>query len=1132
MKKKGLLTTLLVGGVATMLLAVGCASEGKKVKELKLVGFENTEVTVEMGENYVPDVTSVQDKDGNTYTPKITVQTMNGDSVWSDGGSFKVSLKEGYKVVYTVNANGGVAKRTVTVKSKDTTAPTMKFLGVRTEILADKYDSPNVYVTDNSGEALEADVKCYKLGEGDQKTEVVKNQGQYLFTELGSYKYVASVTDESGNTATLEKSFNVIEMGEYVWEDFSSANRMENVIVDGNETCFTEVEWLSEFKGAEGVAKIQPNYYPVNPWGQGDYVAIRLNKTYEQLKKDKWGTFTIRMYIENAYRYVKQANGEYEATTPSTTVSLQNESLSLGSYKVGEWVDVVVSRKDFFQDKKALAFKSFTTNKTLQDRYDRFAEMYTIAAPCYLFRAAAGNGNATYYIDSITWSEAEEDVTAPVISYQGGTVETVLNSVVTLPTIVATDDWDATPSIKSNLYYDNKNTGIPELVKVTNNTFTAAKLGEYYLDVTAKDTSGNESTGRFTIHVVNTIDEHIITSNNYPEQGGTFGAAIQAPYISGYQSQSSTTWMEEFKGKQGVSKVVADNVNQYGFGSIKLYVPKNIAEAMVDTFGYVSITMYIEVADVIKDDVTEITLSPNPTGHGNHSNIPVGQWTTITINRAEFLKDGSDLLTTLVTGARPSLYSNQIKWNAAGEYVIVNGKDTNRLYGEDAIAAGLLTYYIDEIRWDTDETAPEVDLDNNKAYAGQAYEFGFNVTDSFDPTASVTDVTIYAGEYTSIAALTGVTGTGLTGVNGKYSYLIPTAAQVGDKYTLYVVAKDSSGNTTEELFTVTVEAPRAPDVISELNDADGVNYFYATTNAIGDGHTSTSSVSYMASYGGATGVVKVVADNATTTYSGYVALKLSSAEYEAIAASEYDYISIRMQVATNIPYEGMTLCFGPNKVGVDYYNYNIQPNTWFDMKIALGSLGKVTDSTATRFTFFVSNVKYQNANQIRYQLPYGNAIQTYNTAAGTNTAAAIYGVTAAQMASYSTFTYYIDSIKLGKAAADTTAPTGVTVYQNGAITFGATEASKTVAVGAYFTDNLTHATVTVDGVYHYDDSKENDCGTAISYTTNASGIVLNASDFTSGESYIVIKYKAVDKAGNVSYLYSAKRKVTNSYSAG
>lgn len=1134
MKKRSLLTALLIGGVASLLTAVGCASGEAKTKELKLVGFDDAEITVEMGEQYLPDLTSVQDEEGNVYTPKITVWTTSGNSVWSDDGEFKVSLLEGYKVVYTVKADGGVAKRTVTVKSKDTTAPTIKFLDVRTEVLADKYESPNVYVTDNSGEDLEAEVKCYKLGAEGEQTEIVKNQGKYLLTDLGSYKYVASVTDGSGNTATLEKPFYVVEMGEYVWEDFSSANRLENIIVDGNETCFTEVEWLEEFEGAEGVAKISPNYYPANNWGQGDYVAIRLNKTYDQLKKDKWGSFTIRMYIADACKYAKQ-NGEYVAGAAATNVTLQNESLSLGSYKVGEWVDVTVSRKDFFQDKKALAFKTFNSSKTLQDRYERFAEMYTCGAPCYLFRAAAGSGHAIYYIDSITWTEAEEDVTAPAITYQGGTVEAALNSLVTLPTVVATDDWDAAPSIKSNLYYDNKNTEIPELVKVTNNTFTATRLGEYYLDVEAKDASGNVSTSRFTIHVVASIDEHIISSNNYPEQGGTFAAAIQQSYVSGYQSQSSSTWLEEFEGKQGVAKIVADNVNQYGFGYMKLYVPKNIAEAMKDAFGYVTITLYIEVADIVKDDLTEITLSPNPAGHGNHSNIPVGQWTTITINRSEFLRSGgvdAYLLTDLVAGSRPTLYSNQIKWDTAGENVIINNNKNKTLSGADAIAAGMLTYYIDEIRWDADETAPEVTLDNYKAYVGRQYDFAFDVTDTFDPTASVSDVTVYTGEYTSVSELEGKEGTGLTGVNGGYSYTVPTTARVGDKYTLYVVAKDASGNTTEKLFVVTVEEPLAPDVVSELNSAESVNYFYATTNTIADKHTSTSSVSYLESYDGATGVVKVVADNATTAYSGYVALKLSSAECEAITASDYDFITLRMQVSTNIPYEGLTLCFGPNKAGTDYYNYNIQPNTWFEMKIALDNIKTtITNGTATRYTFFVSNIKYQNANQIRYQQPYGNAIHTYNTASGTNTAAVTYGVTAEQMALYSTITYYIDSVKLGKAEADVTAPTGVSVYQNGAITFGESDATKTVAVGAYFTDNLTHATVTVDGVYRYDASKENGCGEEIAYTTNNSGIVLNATDFASGESYIVVKYKAVDKAGNTSYLYGAKRKVTNNRKA-
>lgn len=1141
--KKKVLFTLLVGSLLAGLAAVGCSSaDNTSVSKLELVDFADKTVTVEVGEQYVPDITSVLDEAGNAYTPKITAQTMTGDSVWvQTDGSFKVSQMTGYKVLYTVENNGSKAQRVVTVNCKDTTAPTLRFLGVRTEILADKYTAPNVYVTDNSGEELTADVKCYKV-EGETLTEILCDQNSYLFEELGSYKYVAKVADSNGNESTAEKEFNVIEMDDYVWEDFANANRLENVIVDENETCFTTTEWLDTFEGAQGVAKISPNYYPVNPWGQGDYVAIRLNKTYEQLVRDQWGTFTIRMYIEGAKKHVKQADGSYLATTDATSVSLQNESLSLGSYRTGEWVNVVISRKDFFQDKKALAFKTFNTNKTLKDRYDQFATMYTISAPCYLFRAAAGAGGANYYIDSITWTEAEEDVTAPVISYQGGTVEAALGSTVSLPTVVATDDWDATPSVTSNLYYRNVNTGIDELVKASGGKFVAEKLGEYYLDVKAKDSSNNTSTDQFTIHVVQSIDEHIITSNKYPEQVGVFTAAKSENFIKGYESTSSTEWLEEFEGKSGVSKVVVDNTNQYGFGWVKMYVPQNVIDAMVDSFGYVTLSLYIEVADVVKDDITTFNFYPNPDGHGNHTDIPVGQWTTITINRAEFMKAGDDntaLATNLLKGSRPSLYSNQVKWNSTGEYVIINGKNTNTLSGEDAYKAGIVTFYVDEIRWDEDTTAPDIEIDNQTAYVGTQFDFMLDVTDQFDPSAVATEVKMYKGEYATVESLVNATAVNLTELEGVYSYVVPAAATAGEKYTVCATAKDSSGNTTTKLFVVTVQTPLAPDVISELNNADtATSYFYTMDFKPADNHTTNSSVTYLNSYDEATGVVKVVADNANggAAQIGNVALKLSAAEYEALQAksSDYDYIVIRMQVQTNLPYEGLTLCFGPNKTGTDYYNYNVAPGEWFDFKISLSNItNAITNSnttTVTRANFWVSNVKYNGTSQIRYQLPYGNAIHTYTTAAApaAPNAAMTYGLSAETLASYSVITYYIDSVKLGKDVADTTAPEGKLVYQSGKVTITAAE-SGDVAIGAYFTDNYTHPTVTLDGVYMYDATKENGCGTAVSYTTvNAGTIRFSASSFASGTNTVVFKYKAVDKAGNVSYIY-AQRTVVNNY---
>ena len=101
MKKiKNLICLLFVCVLFSLFFA--CTEEKKTVE---LVDFENQSHTVNLGEMYTIDLTSVRDKDGNTYRVLYEVKTKSGGSVSVLENVFDITDVEGYVITYTVHVD-------------------------------------------------------------------------------------------------------------------------------------------------------------------------------------------------------------------------------------------------------------------------------------------------------------------------------------------------------------------------------------------------------------------------------------------------------------------------------------------------------------------------------------------------------------------------------------------------------------------------------------------------------------------------------------------------------------------------------------------------------------------------------------------------------------------------------------------------------------------------------------------------------------------------------------------------------------------------------------------------------------------------------------------------------------------
>lgn len=574
-KKKILISVLLCLSVcaAGAAVTVGCGqteetpSVGGDIKSL--VNFTDSSVSLEIGDRYLPDLTSVEDKNGYVFRLNdrlfITAQNAAGKNVPITNGAFTVADPSGYTVFYRVYEGKNYKERKVSVTVTDTTGPEITIYGWRSEREIGTFELPKFYVSDNSGEELTATYKIVDA-QTNAASEAVTVDGNFVtFSQPGTYKIVAEATDSKGNKGTSEKEIVITpSMGEFVWENFDNERHLEVVRNNDHYTSQTGYKWLDSFEGENGVAMIKPNYK--ERWFHSAFVQLGFSKTFEEMAACKWDYFTVRAYIV--------AGNE-------NLVTVANGMCTFGSYETGKWVDIVIPRKAYLSKNNYNILSGFIGSESMQERYEAFAQAVVGDTPNLFLSVNTydHNSDVTVYIDEITWGTSGEDVTPPAVTLQGVVWKVKSNSTMKIPTIEVSDDRDPDRSYDSVKFYQVTEGGRREIA-IKSGEVTIGDAGKYVLVVSVSDFSGNKADKEFTFTALDNYDPTIISTYDSEEEIGGVNGEI--------------TWLSSFEGKDGVMKTVVTDAADYGAGFLQMkFAQEAIDNAIASKFDYVRIRLYV-----------------------------------------------------------------------------------------------------------------------------------------------------------------------------------------------------------------------------------------------------------------------------------------------------------------------------------------------------------------------------------------------------------------------------------------------------------------------------------------------------------------------------------------------------------
>ena len=902
-------TLILISSVCALLFAflaigcTGCVNKGDNGgAHGNLVDFSDTSTTIEVGDRYVPDYTTVKDVDGNEYPLTIRVYNSNNTEVGSTDGGFKATDFGGYTVKYTAKIDGKEYVRSVSVGVTDTTAPKLKFLDLRSERQVGTIPYPQVFVSDNSGEKLNYELQI--LPENGQSDGVVRGEDGITFTKAGTYKFVAAATDSHGNAGKCEKEVSITEsMGYNVWENFDNEKHMETVKNTSFLTSETKAEWLAEFEGKSGVAKIQPNY--ARYYNNNFFVQLGLPKTREEILACDWRSFTIKLYLD-----VKGAD----------SVTLSNgDGIKFGEYKTKQWVDFRVERNAYIVKANNYAFPALLGDEDYDTRSEAFALAVTQEIPrptfsvsVYKLLSSIDVSDVTIYIDEITWKEWTPDITPPEIS-AAGPLKVQVNEEYTLPEFIAIDEKDGEVNIESVTLYDESETNE---IEVVDNKVTFTEVGRYILVVTAKDGKGNRAVKKYGVKVLEYLDEKILATYDYEDELGVLGL------LNG----KDISWAESFTDKDGVTKngvmkLKFDGNDQADHITLNL-TAETLAKMKSANFDYIDLTICINndsgYNNSYKNNVYSLYSWLKSFPEYSSSSAPeCRKWETIRIS----LKDLSNksylsFNNTLTVAETRNEFCTYFQYNEQKLF----------FYLSSWFAEQTVEMYVDSVEWGVyppDTAAPEISASGSlKAEVNKEYTLpSFSATDDRDGAVEIESVKLFDETET----------TQIPVVNGKVTF-----TGLG-KYVIVVTAKDSAGNIATKKYTVKVVTVLDEKVLATYDYADELGVL---------GLYSGSGISWVESFTDKDGVSKNGLMKLTLNGNAgaeVVTLKLSQDMIAKMKAANFDYIEMVICVNNDSNYNyaknNVYSLYSFNKSIPDYSSSAaLECKKWQTVRISLADL--------------------------------------------------------------------------------------------------------------------------------------------------------------------------------------------------
>lgn len=888
--KKLLLTLAFMAAVAATGGLAACGGNGGA--SANIVDFNDSSATVEVGSRYVPDITSVRDESGKEYPLVIKAYDSKDKEVGVTDGAFQVTDMGGYTVKYTAKVNGEEVVRTVSVSVTDTTEPELKILGLRSEREVGTISYPYVYVDDNSGEKLKYTLDV--VSADGQNTGFVKGEESVTFSAPGEYKFIATATDSSGNVGRAEKEIIITQsMGANVWENFANENHMETVKNTTYLTAMTQSSWLSEWKGKQGVAKIQPNY--AGYYHNNFFVQLGLPKTKEEIENTNWDYFEVSLYIEvKGLSEVTIGNGD-DFVFNSHEVRGEREYTT---YSTDKWVTLKVDKKTYLDKSNRYTFPNFLGNEDIATRSSAFAAAVTDAIPRPMFSINVGDhlnnislSDVVIYIDEITWGYDGPDEQGPEVILDGAAWNVLSNSSMTLPTITVTDNKDPQPTSSAKFF--KVGTNGDEEIAIKSNKVAIGAAGTYKLVVTANDYSNNKTVKEFYFTAADEIDYTKLATYDYENHIGGFSGDL--------------SWLQTFQGANGVMKISSRARDELKAKFNKEYL-KKANEAKWD---YIKIRIWVE-SNEMPDE--KYRLYSWLTNLGQDCNQREWVDFKISVNKLaynSYLSWGNRI-------TRNEVYNRMISYYAD------SFESLFYITGSEHDMTGNINIYIDEITWGVnppDTTPPEIKATGVwKTAINTPYTLPtFTVTDN-GMELDVDSVTLYDVNDTPIAIFNNQVTLTATG-----------------RYRLVVTAKDEAGNKATETYYVT-----AVETIDEKSIATYDNDYEIGVLGL---YNNSGNISYAESFTDKDGTTKT--GLMKMTFSGnsgaeIITLNLPKDMSDAAKAGNFEYIEMTFCIDTDIgagneSYGGFTL-YSMNKSIPHYSKTVLACKKWHTLKITLDDL--------------------------------------------------------------------------------------------------------------------------------------------------------------------------------------------------
>ena len=450
--------------------------------------------------------------------------------------------------------------------------------------------------------------------------------------ENGKIKAVGAGKTTATVTYTLlgekvKKSFSVKASSPDVIADYVDAEELGVLgLLKGNG-----IGWVESFTDTANQTKNGLMKLSFSGNDQADIVTLKLsNELRERMLAAKFDFVELTICVN--------ADSDYPNSFKENIYSLYSWKKSIPDYSsvdaldCRKWQTVKITLKDLCA---AGSYVSGDDSLTINGAREKFCSYYGDDAEKFFHLSSWFAGKTVeLYVDSVIWGVYPPDTAAPEISATG-ILKAEVNKEYTLPSFTATDDRDGTVAVDSVKLYDETETNE---ITVTDNKVTFTQTGKFVIVVTAKDSAGNVATAKFTVTVVEEINEKILASYDSADELGLLGL---------YSAGGSISWAESFADKDGVSKNGLMKLTFSGNTGAEVVTLKlsqsMIAKMKAANFDYIEMTFCVDNIDAYNGQYGGYSLYSANISIPDYSTNPLicKKWQTVRISLADLCKAGS-----------------------------------------------------------------------------------------------------------------------------------------------------------------------------------------------------------------------------------------------------------------------------------------------------------------------------------------------------------------------------------------------------------------------------------------------------------------------------------------------------------